>query len=58
MQKPYVVMWKVTISLGAAIGHANPANPPTILVEAADTALYQANQDGRNRIKLAKHFNG
>lgn len=51
-------MWKVTISLGAAIGHANPANPPTILVEAADTALYQANQDGRNRIKLAKHFNG
>jgi len=44
---------KVTISLGVAIGHADPTNQPKTLIEAADTALYEAKQDGRNRFKLA-----
>lgn len=45
---------KVTISLGIAIGYADPTYQPKALVEAADTALYQAKQEGRNRYKLAK----
>jgi diguanylate cyclase (GGDEF)-like protein len=44
---------KVTISLGVAIGYANSAVLPQTLIEAADNALYQAKQDGRNRYKLA-----
>lgn len=44
---------KVTISLGVAIGYADPAKQPETLIEAADNALYQAKQGGRNRYKLA-----
>ncbi|MBC2727480.1 MAG: diguanylate cyclase [Desulfosporosinus sp.] len=44
---------KVTISLGVAIGHADHTYQPKTLVEAADSALYQAKQEGRNRYKLA-----
>ena len=40
---------KVTISLGVAIGHANSSDTPKTLIEAADAALYQAKQNGRNR---------
>ncbi|AFQ42719.1 diguanylate cyclase domain-containing protein [Desulfosporosinus meridiei] len=45
---------KVTISLGIAVGHANLANSPTPLIEAADKALYQAKQNGRNCFRLAE----
>ncbi|HBV87711.1 MAG TPA: diguanylate cyclase [Desulfosporosinus sp.] len=48
---------KVTISLGVAIGHADHTYQPKTLVEAADSALYQAKQEGRNRYKLA-NFEG
>ena len=44
---------KVTISLGITIGYANSAVLPQTLIEAADNALYQAKQDGRNRYNLA-----
>lgn len=43
----------VTISLGVAIGYANSGILPQTLIEAADNALYQAKQDGRNRYKIA-----
>ncbi|WP_242876168.1 GGDEF domain-containing protein [Desulfosporosinus hippei] len=45
---------KVTISLGIAVGQANLANSPTPLIEAADKALYQAKQNGRNCFRLAE----
>ncbi len=48
----------VTISLGVAIGHANFALLPQTLIEAADNALYQAKQDGRNRYNLAPYLIG
>ena len=43
----------VTISLGVAIGFANPADLPETLIEASDNALYQAKNDGRNCYRLA-----
>ena len=42
----------VTISLGVAIGYASSTVSPETLIDAADNALYQAKQDGRNRFKL------
>ena len=45
----------LTISLGVAIGFADSANLPETLIAAADNALYQAKQDGRNRYHLASN---
>jgi diguanylate cyclase (GGDEF)-like protein len=42
----------ITISLGVASCHPDVKTPPTSLTEAADRALYQAKQDGRNCVRL------
>jgi len=46
----------VTISLGVAIGYASSTFSPETLIDAADNALYQAKQDGRNRFKLTTKY--
>jgi diguanylate cyclase (GGDEF)-like protein len=43
----------VTISLGFASTVPSRVAAPTDLIRAADQALYQAKQDGRNRAKQA-----
>lgn len=42
----------VTVSMGMAIAHADPELTSAKLLEAADKALYQAKQTGRNRIEM------
>ncbi len=41
----------VTVSLGGAMSDANTS--PVVLVERADQALYQAKQNGRNRVQVS-----
>jgi len=44
----------VTISLGLAFNKVGERSEQTDLVQAADTALYQAKQNGRNRVEIIK----
>jgi diguanylate cyclase (GGDEF)-like protein len=45
---------KVTISLGLAVNRAGETITVTELVQLADTALYKAKQNGRNRMEQAR----
>jgi diguanylate cyclase (GGDEF)-like protein len=44
----------VTLSLGVATSTPGPGERPGVLVRATDAALYQAKEQGRNRVVLAR----
>jgi diguanylate cyclase (GGDEF)-like protein len=56
-QLPHGGEMRVTISIGGACWPED-ANTPRELIGAADTALYQAKAEGRNRIRLSDHAAG
>lgn len=43
----------VTISLGVATAYCDPKSDRSVLIEAADQALYMAKRQGRNRVKVS-----
>jgi PleD family two-component response regulator len=45
-----LVSHQITLSLGIASIFPRPGESPTILINAADRALYQAKEQGRDRI--------
>ena len=53
---PSGVMIPVTISVGVAQAEVNES--PSTLISGADTALYDAKRDGRNRVCLREQANG
>jgi len=55
MKKPHdgSAIGHVTVSIGVATMHARFGDAPTVLLERADTALYDAKHKGRNRVGVA-----
>lgn len=45
---------RVTVSIGVAVIVPESATTPSTIIAAADSALYQAKHEGRNRIKVAE----
>ncbi|MDL5377833.1 GGDEF domain-containing protein [Exiguobacterium mexicanum] len=53
----YTPLRKVSVSIGVAEHAPTPSGDKTDLIEAADQALYQAKQSGRNRVSVGQATN-
>lgn len=53
----YTPLRKVSVSIGVAEHAPTPSGDKTDLIEAADQALYQAKQSGRNRVSIGQATN-